>query len=403
MRIVWLHTDLRLYWPARLAGLNAALRARGDELHVIEVATAGSPYDFEGHQSRPDWSVLFQGRDIHTLAPRQVTGAVMLRLNEVKPDIVAAGGIAFSSGAAAVRWCRDNHRGVVIFDDARIQDVPRSSIVNMIKRRIYMNVDAMFVPAMSHLETCATWGFDRERVFFGVDVVDNAWFAAHVKDARANCDGLRASMKLPARFFLGVGRLIAKKNWSALIAAYARYLTLTKGDALGLVFVGDGPERERLESYAVSLGLSDVRFAGTVVGAALCDYYGLAECFVLPSYGETWGLVVNEAMACGLPVLVSDRCGCAKTLVEEGVNGWTFSPADSDGLARLMLRVASQSQNELMAMGRESERIISDWSLDRFVSGAVAAIDACRDVRRGYRSLLDRAIINLWNGRYRPV
>lgn len=406
MRVVWLHTDLRIYWPARLDALGTALQARGDELHVVEIASQGSPYDFAGVGATDPtrrWSVLFEGRSVRSLSPRQMTGAVATWLANANPDVVAAGGIAFPSGAATVRWCRANRRGVIIFDNVRSEDVPRGVIVNAIKRRIYANVDAMLIPGPSHVESYLGWGLSLERLFYGLQAIDSQRFAEVAASTREKADEVRTTHKLPWRYFLGVGRLITQKNWEMVIRAYAAYRQETPEDPWGLVLIGDGEDMVRLQDIAKGVGADGIEMRGTVTGLSLSEHYALASCFVLPSYGETWGLVVNEAMASGLPVLVSDRCGCASTLVEKGVNGWTFAPDDVGELARLMVGIAKRSPSELRAMGRESERIISQWSMARFVDGALGAIDACREVRRGYRSWLDRAVISMWNGRYRPV
>jgi glycosyltransferase involved in cell wall biosynthesis len=134
----------------------------------------------------------------------------------------------------------------------------------------------------------------------------------------------------------------------------------------------------------------------------LCGFYALAGCLVLPSHAETWGLVVNEALACGLPVLVSRQCGCAETLVKPGTNGWIFDSRDADGLAALMGRIASLSDKERAAMSGASRAMVSDWGLERFAQGAWEAVQMCRNVTRGFASPIDRAVLRLWKGRYRP-
>ena len=136
----------------------------------------------------------------------------------------------------------------------------------------------------------------------------------------------------------------------------------------------------------------------------VCAYYALAEALVLPStYGETWGNVVNEAMACALPVVVSNQCGCSSTLVREGENGWTFDPADRGRLAEIMRLLAQSSDAQRASMGAASRRVIADWPLERFVDGILAAVRTAGERPRSAPSPLDRMVLALWNGRYRPT
>ena len=105
-------------------------------------------------------------------------------------------------------------------------------------------------------------------------------------------------------------------------------------------------------------------------------YYALAGAFVHASISEPWGLVVNEAMASGLPLIVSRKCGCVPELLEEARNGFSFSPEDVDELATLLLRMAAFSDAERELMGRRSSRIVDSWSVERFANGLRDAVTA---------------------------
>jgi len=109
--------------------------------------------------------------------------------------------------------------------------------------------------------------------------------------------------------------------------------------------------------------------------------------------------VVNEAMASGLPVLVSRQCGCSSVLVREGENGWTFDPGNGKEMTDALERMAGVSDEKWGQMSERSRQIVSEWGLDRFTQGVLEAIDACREVRRGPVSWLDACILWMWNGR----
>ena len=153
--------------------------------------------------------------------------------------------------------------------------------------------------------------------------------------------------------------------------------------------------RPALEAQVERLALSEnVKMPGFQQYRELPLYYGLASVFILPSTTEQWGLVVNEAMASGLPVLVSNRCGCAPDLVEEGRNGYTFDPFDQTNLADLMLRISDDGCDR-EAMGRVSRKIIAEWSPERFGYNLIQAANRAIGLPRRTSGLIDTLILKL--------
>jgi len=406
MKIAFAHVQYALYWPGRLRALDAALRRRGDTLNIIEVATHGTAYDFEtlpeGRHDGLSWQTLFPGAGVDALSPAKMYRATWQALNEINPQVVLAVAIAFPPGAAAVAWARQHRRGVVILDDARDVDFPRGRIVNAVKSRIFRFVSTVLIPAASHAPTYQHFGIPQPRIFYGVDAVDNHQFATQVAEFLANGQRTVAGLELPPHYFLGAGRQVEKKNWLTLLDAYRAYRRMCPTPPWDLVLVGDGPERERLQQSVREHEDTGVHFLPFVSSAMMCLLYAHAGCLVQPSrVGETWGLVVNEAMAAGLPALVSRECGCAQTLIEPGGNGWTFAPQVTGDLALLLLRLAALSEDARQQLGAQSRRIIQNWGLDRFVQGALAAIDASRDVPRPTASVVDQILLRIWKGRFR--
>jgi glycosyltransferase involved in cell wall biosynthesis len=405
MRVVITHTDLRLYWPARIAALQEALTRRGDQLFIVEIAGKGSPYSFCGNEptgSIRNWIRLFPDARMEDLSPVQASQALVGALNNLYPDVVLAGGIAYPSGAAAVYWAKSRQKSVIIFDDVRPSDVPRGRLVEWIKRMIYGQVDAVLCPAEPWVEGLMGWGFRREQIFFGVDTVDNDFW--NNNSVSEGMEVLPGGAQWPSSFFLAVGRQIGVKNFSFLLQVYEKYRLVVGADrALPLVFVGEGPERSALEGFVRMRRLKHVHFFPFVSAARLRVFYQRAAALVLPSTSETWGLVVNEAMAAGLPVLVSDACGCSPVLLKEGMNGYGFSPEKPDELLDALLGFTLQSVGERAAMGEESHRLIQPWGLGRFVRGCLQAVDFSMVNRKTCRSAPVWFLLKNWKGRYRPV
>jgi glycosyltransferase involved in cell wall biosynthesis len=143
------------------------------------------------------------------------------------------------------------------------------------------------------------------------------------------------------------------------------------------VLSGSGPLEAELRAQVSASGLgSRVCFTGFLQYPDLPACYGLAEALILPSASDQWGLVVNEAMAAGLPVVVSARCGCAPELAHQGVNAFTFEPGETDVLADILVGLSAMDSEERLAMGKRSQAIVSAYTPESFAEGLTAAI-AC--------------------------
>lgn len=242
MKVVFAHTDFRIYWPARLKALNNFLHSKGIYFEVIEIAGAGSPYNFDGSSNnQPEfWHCLFRSKRMEDIPIHIANRTLRAKLDELKPDIVFSGAIAFPSGAAAVRWTSENKSKVIIFDNARLQDVPRPRRVDFIKRRIYACTDAVFCPSPAWNETLNYFGLTNQQIFYGLNVVDNTFWQNHEADKPAG---------FPEDYILTIGRQIPKKNFLFLLKAYLGYSkrVLKPKD---LVLIGDGPKRQILKEFA---------------------------------------------------------------------------------------------------------------------------------------------------------
>ena len=164
-------------------------------------------------------------------------------------------------------------------------------------------------------------------------------------------------------------------------------------NAHNLVILGDGVLRGELTSLINKLDLqSVVHLPGFKQYDELPYYYAFASVFIHASTTEQWGLVVNEAMAAGLPVIVSERCGCVPELVKNSFNGFTFNPFVSSELTEKMQAVTS-SKYDLKQMGRNSTEIISEWQPDHFGKGLKRAVESAFTEPRKKGSLTDNLLL----------
>jgi glycosyltransferase involved in cell wall biosynthesis len=398
MKIALVHTDLRIYWPARLLALTNVLNKHAMDLIIIEIAGKGSPYDFleTDNKNMVNWNILFPEEKIEKLSSQIISRRLKEKLSEINPDIVISGSIAFQSGAISVNWANQNKKPIISFDDVRLEDVPRNFIINLIKKCIYSTIDAVIVPdAKEWEETYLHWGFNKEQIFDGVDVIDNDFFSP--------TNGKMDNELIPQNSILAVGRQVPKKNWIGLLEAWIELAEILPGHDYNLVYIGQGADHETLQQKATASGLQNIHFLPYQSQESIRDIFHGASGLILPSkYGETWGLVINEGMAAGLPVLVSDACGCANTLVKNELNGYTFDPNKSvSEIAIALKKFIGRGRSEQQLMGQQSLRIIQDWGIPRFCRGYVDAIKYVT-IHQKNKLLICKLICHLWKGRYRP-
>lgn len=384
------------YHIARLRAANALFGPRGIEIIGLEPADADETYGWQRQTGDESfrWLRVFPGRGHKMVAPRAMEAGVMATLDQVEPAAVAITSYNLPDARACLAWCRRRRRAALLMTDSKADDAPRKAWRESFKRVIVSQYDAAIVAGTPHRSYLAALGFPVASIFQPVDVVDNARFSTAATQARADP---RRFTTLPglaqgSPFFLSVNRFIPRKNVDVLIRAYGRYRLGTDAP-WRLVLVGDGPEAPALHNLVRAEGIEGVTFAGSLQIDQLGAYYGLAAAYVHPAALDQWGLVVNEAMAAQLSVLVSRGAGCAQDLVTTGVNGYTFEPYDVDALAGLLTKLATAPGRVLTAMGASGERTISRYRPEDFAQALWQAVEA--GISRSNRPLAPAAAITL--------
>jgi glycosyltransferase involved in cell wall biosynthesis len=388
------------FGPYHLARVRHARRAAiGYEVCGVQMVGVPSEYAWSAEADDGIFTVETR-RPMESVSRREWGSLVASALKALQPACCAIAGYSHPSMIAAINWCRRARVPIVMMSDSTAWDAKRRPWKEWVKRRIVGVCDAGFVAGEHHAEYLARLGMPRERITLGYDVVDNDYFAEGARLARLNPAVVRQKHSLPARYFLASARFIEKKNLSLLIRAYGRFRDIVAsestngGDVPQLVILGDGPLRARLETLRQELELKAyVHLPGFIQYDELPSFYALAEALIHPSTVDQWGLVVNEAMACSLPVIVSTRCGCTSTLVAAGENGYSFDPQDEAMLADLMLHLARMSQRELEQLGQRSAQIIANLGLNHFARGLSQAVAFAMDAPRPAFSLLSVFVI----------
>jgi 1,2-diacylglycerol 3-alpha-glucosyltransferase len=384
---------------------HARLNAADDRLAVTGIEWSAKGYDEWGEAEAParyQKISLFSEATEHYPGNRERREAFRCALEQAKPDVVAVNGWNNFGSLIAANCCLRGGIPMIVMSESAREDEPRTRWKEMNKRRIIDLYSAALVGGRRHVDYLVELGMPRERVFTGYDVVDNEYFRQRAEEIRSQRSEVRRKYSLPENYFLASARFIDKKNLLRLIRAYAQYRQRPEvrgqksvishpRSPWDLVLLGDGPLRETLHSQLSALNLHEhVHLPGFKPYDELPIYYGLANAFVHASTSEQWGLVVNEAVASGLPVIVSSRCGCVPELVNG--NGFTFDPFDEQELAEQLLKMASLSDYERKSLGDASYRISVNFAPERFAEGLEQAARLALN-RPQTTSLIGRALI----------
>ena len=362
--------------PYRIPVFNALAQHKGIDLHVIFLA--------ENDRTQRQWLVYKDEiRFSYQVLPswRRRFGRYSLLLNwgaeaalrQAAPDFIVCGGYNYVASWRAMAWARRNRVPFSLWAESTSRDIRSDyALIEFLKTRFLRACDAFVVPGKSSVEYLRNYGMPEEIIFTAPNAVDTQLFARRAEAIRGDATTHREALRLPARFFLLAGRLVPEKGIFDLLRAYGALPSDLRKE-MGLVFVGDGPARSALLQGAAATDPGSVQVVGFAQRELLAAYYALADVFVFPTHTDPWGLVVNEAMACGLPVISSAAAGCAADLVENGWNGRVVSPDDVEQLAAAMAELAGD--NELRSlMGRRSRERIELYSPEACAAGMANAV-----------------------------
>lgn len=384
-----------MFSPYVIARLTAA--AEVADVDAIEGASRSAIYDWEPIESAQSFArhTLFAGCKLEDNPRQKVAHHVWRAMDRLRPEVVVIGGWSSIESITMLRWASKNGRPVIVMSESTAHDKSRFFWTELVKRFILKFSSSALVGGGPQARYVNELGMRSDRIFLGYDAVDNDYFSKRAELVRAQKDRWRNELGLPNRYFLTCSRFVPIKNLHRLVEAYGAYRSLAGSEAWDLVLVGDGPERTKIEAKVRTLQLDgSVKFAGFRQYDELTSYYGLADAFVHISEVEPWGLVINEALASRLPVIVSDRCGAAEDLVIDGANGFVVDPCNVDHIAAALRRMSAPSLDRA-AMRSSGCRIVAQWGPARFADGLGRAITTARSRPVRLANLAERFILLL--------
>jgi glycosyltransferase involved in cell wall biosynthesis len=262
----------------------------------------------------------------------------------------------------AILWCLWHKVPYILWSESH-NLTPRSILKRLIKRPLVRftvkRAAALFVMGSNSSDYFISYGADPSDIFLFPNAPDVKRLAEESSNYGNDIENLREELGIQGSpVIIYTGRLVGFKDVETLLRAFQ--LVQQEMPQAGLVIVGDGYLRSSLEDLARGLKLNNIFFSGFIQPKDLVKYYACADIFVLPSYDEPWGVAVHEAMACGLPVVVSDKAGCAKDLVWPGQSGFIFCAKDIKGLASAIAKLLGD-RDLCEQMGRYAQEIAMKW------------------------------------------
>lgn len=355
------HIDLKVYFAHRQsaqgqaeAGFNVAFEWDVDLL-------GGYDHTFLQNRSRHPGVSNFFGCDTPEIAE-------VIRQGEFDAFLVT--GWYLKSYWQAIRACRRLGVPVMVRGDSQL-GTARGKLKQLGKTLVYPHLlrqfDTCLYVGQKNQAYLKHYGVPDERLFFSPHCIDNEAFTSLAQAVNRVGSRARSGIAPDQKVVLFVGKLLEIKRPLDLVAALR--ILRDRGINVCGVFAGNGPLRDSLEAQGKESNVPLV-FLGFRNQTELPEAYAMSDVLVLPSESETWGLVVNEALACGTPVVVSDAVGCAPDLVVEGKTGAAYPVGDTLALADAIQRVLAKPPDQ-----RSIHAIANAYSVAAAASGVLEAME----------------------------
>lgn len=336
--------------------------AKHADLSVIEIRPNSDEYD---------WLTKFDNAFYkrHKINPQGKIRGIFRLLDIIKPDLVVNVGWADIEYYVSILWCKLNGVKVSGVSDSTYHDSRRFWILELLKSQIVGLYDQMLVAGKRSREYLKKLGYPMSKTLQPWDVVDNDFYKKNSNNEKSNSK-IRAKYKLPSKFFLCVSRYIPKKNHLVLLDSFHSFVN--RHSEYQLVFIGSGYLRDKIDEKILELGLTNVVHVFDFIHQEdISSFYSMASAVILASQIDQWGLVVNEAIASGTPVICSIKCGCVDDLIPDETYGFRCEPT-KEGLLEAMEELQNTSPKEVESKVRKSKNNLeNNFGLEQFSNALI--------------------------------
>ena len=359
---------------------EACAAALGEQYDIAGIEVSGVSkehfWDTADSATRFRTTVLIPGADLREVPRRRYFRALLAACLASGARHVFLCGYEMPHVFWAAVFLRLLGRHLVVLQDSKFDDKPRRLRFELAKSLLYRPYHAAFVGSSRSAGYLEFLGFPKDRIFLGYDTLSLARLARLAGAAPAPEGAPHGE-----RHFTIIARFAPEKNLAMAIEAYAAYCAKAGASARELHLCGAGPLESELREQAARLGLERVRFRGYLQEEAIAKTLAQTLALILPSVSEPFGLVVNEAIALGVPVIVAENCGARDLLLRQAVNGYLIEPDNPEGLAHWLHRLdADREEWSRLARNTQRFRVAADTAA--FVAGVERILDALTPERR---------------------
>jgi glycosyltransferase involved in cell wall biosynthesis len=366
MKVLILHNQLWAHYKTIifneleiLAKQNPNFQVKVLQTAAIERSRLGfGKLNLEEHQY--DYDLIHDGvlEDVSTLEKIKKTISV---INDFKPNVVNFTGYHELATIFILFFCKLKGIKTILSNESTILDQKREKIKESIKSLIIRQFDGFFNFGSLSKQYMIALGASEDKMLVNKNCVDNLKIRSIFETALTKREETKVHLGLAIKNFIFVGRLISAKNLERLLDAFC-LIEHPEKQNWGLILLGEGLLKEELVNKVEAENIANVKFIAGQTWEKVPEILALSDVFVLPSIVEPWGLVINEAMVCGKPILVSNQCGCVQDLLVDEINGYLLNPYDVNDIIDKMAKVMSMSVLALEKMGENSLEIIKNYT-----------------------------------------
>jgi len=321
------------------------------------------------------WQFLANGSSSNRLAVEtKIACRILLQLIRSRPQAIICGGYDSVAAWVCFLWSKIFHCRFVLWLESTARDQRKPGRVKTWLKKLFVShADGIAAAGKATVEYVKGLGASQEKIFLSPMSTDNEFFAREI--AKVHREEEKRKRGYPRHLILYSGRLDRKKGVFTLLEAFAR-ISRELPD-VGLLIAGHGPEQKNMEDFCRAANLRYVYFLGAQQYHEMPSAYALADVLVLPTCSDTWGMVVNEAFACGVPVVVSNVAGACDDLIIDGETGFAVNSGDPVELADRILQILRDPALRLH-MSANCRSLIRKYSPEACAQGL---LDAAQGVR----------------------